>query len=93
MKKNKNIPSFKTENEERDFWAKNDSSEYIDWKKSEKMILPNLKPSSKTISLRLPEFILDELKMLAKKRDVPYQSLIKMYLKDRVNKELKQSTE
>lgn len=92
MKKYKNIPSFKTEEEEHEFWAGNDSSEYIDWKKSEKTVLPNLKPSSKTISLRLPEFILDELKMLAKKRDVPYQSLIKMYLKDRVNKELKQSS-
>ena len=92
MKKYKDIPSFKTEEEEREFWAKTDSSQYIDWKKSEKTVLPNLKPSSKTISLRLPEFILDELKMLAKKRDVPYQSLIKMYLKDRVDKELKQST-
>lgn len=92
MKKYKKIPSFKTEEEEREFWAEKDSSEYIDWKKSEKAVLPNLKPSSKTISLRLPEFIVDELKMLAKKRDVPYQSLIKMYLKDRVDKELKQST-
>lgn len=90
MKKIKNIPSFNTEEEEREFWEKNDSTEFVDWEKSDKVVLSNLKPSSKSISLRLPEFILDELKMLAKKRDVPYQSLIKMYLKDRVDKELKQ---
>ena len=88
MKKLKKIPEFKNEDEEREFWAKNDSSEYLDWDKSERMVLPNLKPSSKTISLRLPEYILDELKMLARKRDVPYQSLIKVYLKERVDQEL-----
>jgi predicted DNA binding CopG/RHH family protein len=88
MKELKKIPEFKNEDEEREFWAKNDSSEYLDWDKSERMVLPNLKPSSKTISLRLPEYILDELKMLARKRDVPYQSLIKVYLKERVDQEL-----
>jgi len=60
----------------------------LDWKKSEKVILPRLKPSTKNISLRLPEHILDELKMMARKRDVPYQSLIKIFLKDRLNQEL-----
>lgn len=88
MKELKKIPEFKNEDEEREFWAKNDSSEYLDWEKSERMIFPNLKPSSKTISLRLPEYILDEIKMLARKRDVPYQSLIKVYLKERVDQEL-----
>lgn len=88
MKELKIIPEFKNEDEEREFWAKNDSSEYLDWEKSERMIFPNLKPSSKTISLRLPEYILDEIKMLARKRDVPYQSLIKVYLKERVDQEL-----
>jgi len=88
MKELKKIPEFKNEDEEREFWAKNDSSEYLDWEKSERMVFPNLKPSSKTISLRLPEYILDEIKMLARKRDVPYQSLIKVYLKERVDQEL-----
>jgi predicted DNA binding CopG/RHH family protein len=88
MKKLKGIPEFRSEDEERKFWAENDSTEYLDWEKSERMVFPNLKPSSKTISLRLPEYILDELKMLARKRDVPYQSLIKVYLKERVDQEL-----
>ena len=91
MNKLKKIPVFKTENEEREFWAENNSTEFIDWKKSEKIILPKLKPSTKTISLRLPEHILDELKMMARKRDVPYQSLIKIFLKDRLNQELRHS--
>ncbi len=91
MKKNKNIPRFKNENEEREFWASHDSSEYIDWEKSERVVFPNLKPSTKTISLRLPEHVLDEIKMLARKKDVPYQSLIKIFLNDRLNEELKHS--
>lgn len=91
MNKLKKIPLFRNEEEERDFWAKNDSSEYIEWKKAERVILPKLKPSTKTISLRLPEYILDEIKMLARKKDVPYQSLIKMFLHDRLNEELRHS--
>lgn len=91
MSKLKEIPNFKSEEEEREFWANHDSSEYVDWKKSKKVVFPNLKPSTKTISLRLPEHVLDELKMLARKRDVPYQSLIKMFLKDRLNEELRHS--
>ncbi len=89
MKKLKNIPVFKNEEEEREFWSENDSTEFLDWNKSEKVILPKLKPTTKTISLRLPEHILDEIKMIAGKRDVPYQSLIKIFLKDRINQELK----
>ena len=91
MGTNKNIPTFKDENEEREFWASHDSSEYINWEKPERVIFPNLKPSTKTISLRLPEHILDEIKMLARKKDVPYQSLIKIFLNDRLNEELKHS--
>lgn len=91
MNKLKKIPFFKNEEEEREFWANHDSSEYVEWKKSERVIFPNLKPSTKTISLRLPEHILDEIKMLASKRDVPYQSLIKIFLKDRLNEELRHS--
>jgi len=85
----KKIPRFKTENEEREFWAKADSTDYIDWSKARKVAFANLKPSVKTISLRLPESMLDELKLLANKRDVPYQSLIKMFLAERIEKELK----
>jgi predicted DNA binding CopG/RHH family protein len=91
MMEYKKILEFKTEDEERDFWSTHDSSEYIDWNKADKATFPDLKPSTKTISLRLPEYILDELKKLAHKRDVPYQSLIKIFLKDRINEELNKS--
>jgi predicted DNA binding CopG/RHH family protein len=84
----KKIPKFKTEAEERDFWAKADSSDYIDWSKARRMLLPNIKPSLRTISLRLPELMLEELKLIANKRDVPYQSLIKIFLSERLSKEL-----
>ncbi len=79
--------------EEREFWATQDSTEYIDWDKEEVTVLPKLKPSTKTISLRLPELMLNELRIIANKRDVPYQSLIKMFLKERIDKELKQYSE
>ena len=87
--KNKNIPKFKTEEQEREFWSSHDSTEYIDWNDAERVVLPNLKPSLKTISLRLPENLLNELKLLANKKDVPYQSLLKMFLAERVQTELK----
>ncbi|MDO9229993.1 MAG: BrnA antitoxin family protein [Syntrophales bacterium] len=74
----KKIPKFKTEAEERDFWANADSSDYIDWSKARRVLLPNVKPSLRTISLRLPELMFEELKLIANKRDVPYQSLIKI---------------
>lgn len=88
MSNKKKIPIFKTEEEERAFWADADATEYVDFAKAKKVTFSNLKPSTKTISLRLPEFILDEIKLLAHKRDVPYQSLIKIFLKDRIDKEL-----
>ena len=84
----KKIPKFKTEAEERDFWANADSSDYIDWSKAKRVLLPNIKPSLRTISLRLPELMLEELKLIANKRDVPYQSLIKIFLSERLSKEL-----
>ena len=84
----KKIPKFITEDEERDFWANADSSNYVDWSKAQRVLLPNIKPSLKTISLRLPELMIDELKLIANKRDVPYQSLIKIFLSERLSKEL-----
>lgn len=85
----KKIPKFKSEDQEREFWASADSTEYVDWKKAKRMIFPNLKPSTKKISLRLPELMIEELKLLANKRDIPYQSLMKMYLAERIQHELK----
>jgi len=85
----KNIPTFKSEDDERAFWARNDSTDYVDWSKAERIVFPKLKPSVKTISLRLPLALLEELKMLANKKDVPYQSLLKVYLAEKVEQELK----
>lgn len=84
----KQIPDFTDEEAEREFWAKHDSTEYIEWTQAQSAIFPQLKPSTKTISLRLPESMLNELRLLANKRDVPYQSLIKMFLQERINQEL-----
>ena len=83
------LPAFASEEEERDFWADHDSTDYVDWSRAERVILPNLKPSTRTISLRLPEHMLDEIRMLANKRDVPYQSLMKSFLADRLDAELR----
>ena len=85
----KKIPKFSSEDEEREFWATADSTDYIDWKKGRRMLFPKLRPSLKTISLRLPEIMLEELKLLANKRDVPYQSLLKIFLSERLEQELK----
>ena len=76
------------EDEEREFWSNHDSTEFIDWNSAEKVTLSNLKPSTKKISLRLPEIMIEELKVLANKRDVPYQSLMKIFLAERISKEL-----
>ena len=81
------IPRFKPEDEEREFWATHDSSEYVDWSGAETVTLARLKPSTETISLRLPESLLNELKILANQRDVPYQSLLKIFLAERVETE------
>lgn len=76
----KSIPKFQNEDEERDFWGTHSPLDYFDFKKAKRSIFPNLKPSLKSISIRLPEDMVDELKVLANKRDVPYQSLAKLYL-------------
>ena len=88
MKNIKSIPLFKNEDQERKFWAKHDSVEYIDWSKADKAIFPNLKPTTESISLRLPSFLLTRIKQLANEKDIPYQSLMKVFLSERVKKEL-----
>jgi predicted DNA binding CopG/RHH family protein len=87
----KKLPKFKTEAAERRFWAEHDSIEHIDWDRAHRVVLPNLKPSQTTISLRLPGMMLAELKRLANKRDVPYQSLLKMFLAERIDEEARRS--
>ena len=82
-KKPKELPRFRNENEERQFWENHDSSDYVDWDTAERARLPNLKPTTKAISLRLPIGLLEQIKVAANKRDVPYQSLIKMWLAEK----------
>ena len=84
-----NIPKFKSEAQERAFWAAHDSASYVDWKKGKEVLFSNLRPSLKSISLRLPESMIEELRLLANKRDVPYQSLLKIFLSERIAKELR----
>ena len=86
MKKRlKAIPKFATEEEERKFWEQKDSSDYLDWNKAQPVVMPNLKPTTKTISLRLPQHLLDSIKTAANARDVPYQSLIKVWLQEKLH--------
>ena len=80
----KRVPRFKTEAEERKFWKTHDSTDYVDWSKAERVRLPNLKPSTTAISIRLPVGLLEQIKIAANKRDVPYQSLIKMWLAEKI---------
>lgn len=87
MKKLKKIPKFRSESEERIFWQKNDTSDFIDWKKAEKISFPNLKPSVRSISLRLPESMLNDLKVIANKKDIPYQSLMKIFISEKIKEE------
>jgi predicted DNA binding CopG/RHH family protein len=89
VKKLKPLPVFKSEEEEREFWATHDSMDYVDWSKAERVVFPNLKPSARTISLRLPETMIENLKLLANKRDVPYQSLLKTFLAERLKEEMR----
>lgn len=88
MAPKRTVPRFRTEEEERAFWASQDSVEYLDWRRARPAIFSNLRPSTRAISIRLPEGLLAELKTLANKRDVPYQSLIKMLLAEKVREEL-----
>lgn len=87
----KKLPTFTNEAEERRFWQTHDSTDYVDWSSAEKTILADLKPSTKSISLRLPESMLEQLKLLAHKQDVPYQSLVKMFLAERLRSEMQHS--
>ena len=84
----KSIPTFTSEAEEQEFWHKHDSTDYIDWSKGKIGVFPELKPSTKTISLRLPESLLAAIKTLANKKDVPYQSLMKVFLSEKLQDEL-----
>ncbi len=80
----KTIPHFANETEEQAFWESHDSTAYLDWSQAQAVVLPNLKPSTKTISLRLPQHLLDAIKAAANSRDVPYQSLIKVWLQEKI---------
>ena len=90
-KRLKPIPKFKNEDEERNFWASADTSKYFDWSKAERVIFPNLKPTTESISLRMPEYLLARIREIATSRDVPYQSLKKMFLSERVRRELRRT--
>lgn len=83
----KQLPEFRSEDAEREFWATHDSTEYMDWRTARRRKLPNLKPTLRTISLRLPVSMIEDLKVLANKRDVPYQSLLKVFLAERLDQE------
>jgi predicted DNA binding CopG/RHH family protein len=85
----KTLPKFQNEEQEREFWAHHDSADYLDWKRGQRVVLPNLRPSSQTISIRLPKPMVAQLKLLANKRDVPYQSLLKMFVAERLKAEFK----
>ena len=80
------VPKFAGEAEERAFWETHDSTDYLDWSKAQRVVLPNLKPTTKTISLRLPQHLLDSIKAAANSRDVPYQSLIKVWLQEKLRR-------
>ena len=84
----KAIPRLKSEDKERSFWAKADSVDYVDWRQAKRTSFPKLRPSTRTISLRLPESLLADLKILANKQDIPYQSLLKIFLAERIRREL-----
>jgi predicted DNA binding CopG/RHH family protein len=84
-KRLKSVPDFSNEDEERQFWEQYDSSDYLEWKQARQVVMPNLKPTTKTISLRLPRHLLDSIKAAANARDVPYQSLIKVWLQEKLH--------
>ena len=83
------VPKFASEEAERKFWSLHDSTDYVDWSRAERMKLPKLKPTTRTISIRLPESMIERLKVLANKRDIPYQSLLKMFVADKIEEELR----
>jgi len=91
VSKLKKVPKFKSEKEELEFWSTHDSADYIDYSKTKRALFPNLKPSTRTISIRLPESLIEHLKVLANKRDIPYQSLLKMFLAEKVEEEFREA--
>ncbi|MBZ5538636.1 MAG: BrnA antitoxin family protein [Acidobacteriia bacterium] len=88
MKKLKRTPQFRSEQQEREFWAQNDSADFVDYSKAKQASFPNLKPTSRAISIRLPESLIENIKMLANREDVPYQSMMKMLLSEKVQEAL-----
>jgi predicted DNA binding CopG/RHH family protein len=91
VSKLKKVPKFKSEKEELEFWSTHDSADYLDYSKTKRALFPNLKPSTRTISIRLPESLIEHLKVLANKRDIPYQSLLKMFLVEKVEEEFREA--
>ena len=90
--KKKIIPKFPSEDKEREFWTNHDATEFIDFSQAKSTLFPNLKPSGKSISIRLPKTLLDSIKVLANKKDVPYQSLMKIFLAEAVEREIHKAT-
>ncbi len=88
MKRINKVTKFKNSNEEREFWKKTDSTNVVDWAKASKVVMPDLKPTVRSISIRLTESMIEELKVIANKRDIPYQSLMKVFLSERIEEEL-----
>jgi predicted DNA binding CopG/RHH family protein len=86
----KKLPEFNSEDDERAFWTEHDSTDYLDWRQAKPVVFLRLRPSTKTISIRLPESMLNELRVMANKRDVPYQSLIKMLLQKCIDEDLRE---
>ena len=86
--KRKQLPKFDSEEQERSFWAEHDSADFVNWSDAQRRAFPNLRPTLRTISLRLPEAMIGHLKVLANKRDIPYQSLLKQFLAERLQREL-----
>ena len=85
----KRVPKFSSEGAEREFWRRHDSANYLDWSKAKSVRLAQLKPSTRSISIRLPESLIEDIKVLANKRDIPYQSLLKLYVAQKVDEELR----
>ena len=91
MRKLRKLPKFKNEKEEFKFWSTHDSTKYVEYSKAKRVVLPNLKPSTRAISIRLPVSLITHIKVLANKRDIPYQSLLKMYLIEKVEEEFREA--
>ncbi len=91
MRKLRKLPKFKNESEEFKFWSTHDSTGYLDYSRAKRILFPNLKPSTRTISIRLPESLITHIKVLANRRDIPYQSLLKMYLIEKVEEEFREA--